>query len=311
MELKIQDKDIERYFDKFKINSPFIRKTYAFIETLSNRMSKHNLFLVSAGIAFNLIIYIIPLLLVIIFAISAFFDVNQIIKFLSQILRDIMPPTGQSIQLIDSIIAEITGIFQKGATAGIIGIVVLLWLSSVLLGAIRSGLNEIFRLSYSKTYIVYKLKDIALTLMILLLVLTMIYILPFSNFMLNALMEFIPDIIGPYVSWLLMLGVSLGVSFLNFYLLFHFVPNRKVKRNIRLMSTAFSVIFIEISRHVFAWYISQSTSYSKFYGTFAILVSMSVWVYYLTTILLISAELAQLIDDIRHNDDESIIIRKS
>ncbi len=302
MDLQIQDKDVIYYLDKFKIKNKKIRKTYAFIETLANRMSKHNLFLVSAGIAFNIILYVIPMLLVIVFAVSKLYDVNEISYFLSKLMHDFMPPSEQSSQIIEMLVREVTGVFKKGATAGVVGIVILLWLSSVLLGSIRAGLNDIFRLSYVKNFLAYKLKDMILTVMVLLLVLLMIYAVPMSNFIVNALMAFIPEVISQYVSSLLLLSISLGVSFINFYLLFRFVPNDKVKRRIRFWSTIFSVVFIEISRNIFAWYISQSTSYSKFYGTFAIIASMCVWVYYLTTIMLVSAELSQLIEDVRDPD---------
>lgn len=302
MDLQIQDKDVVYYLDKFKIKNGKIRKTYAFIETLANRMSKHNLFLVSAGIAFNIILYVIPMLLVIVFVVSNIYDVNELTAFISKVLHDFMPPSEQSSQLINMLVGEVTGVFNKGAAAGIVGILILLWLSSVLLGSIRAGLNDIFRLAYVKNYFVYKLKDIILTVMVLFLVLIMLYVIPMSNFIVNALMAFIPEVIEQYVSSLLLLGISLGVSYVNFYLLFRFVPNDKVKRRVRFWATIFSVVFIEISRNIFAWYISQSTSYSKFYGTFAIIASMCVWVYYLTTILLLSAELSQLIEDVRDPD---------
>ncbi len=303
MRLEIKDKAIEKYFDKFGIKSTKIRKAYAFFETLSLRMSEHNLFLSSAGIAFNILIYTIPLLLVIVFVISSFFNVDDIINFLVTILNNIMPPGKQSSKLIEMVLNETTSIFKNSGTAGIIGIVTMIWLSSVLLGALRSGLNEIFRLPYNKTFILYKLKDILITIMILLLVLISIYILPFSTFVLEALMEYIPDVIQTYLSNFIIFLITLGSSFLTFYLLFRFVPNSKIKLSIRLWATILSVGFIEISRNIFSWYISISSSYSKFYGTFAIIVSMSIWIYYLTTIILISAELSQLIFDVKHSEE--------
>ena len=54
---------------------------------------------------------------------------------------------------------------------------------------------------------------------------------------------------------------------------------------------------IELSRHLFAWYISTVTDYGKFYGTYAVIVSIAIWVYYSSLIILLSAELGKYIYD--------------
>jgi len=265
---------------------------------LSNRMEEHHLFLVAAGIAFNILLYLIPLLLVIIFAISSFYKVEQITQFLSHFLNDVLPPGKQTQELLFTTITEVTAIFSKSGTAGIIGIGTLLWLSSILLGSIRTGLNGIFHLPSTKMFLVYKVKDIILTIMLSIMVLITIYLLPILSIVSSSLHSAIPDFIAPFFSKVYITIVSLTTSFILFYMLYRFVPNQKINRTVRLMSTILCVVFIEISRYVFAYYVSGVSSYGKFYGTYAIIASMSVWLYYLTMIILLSAELAQLLYEV-------------
>jgi uncharacterized BrkB/YihY/UPF0761 family membrane protein len=52
-----------------------------------------------------------------------------------------------------------------------------------------------------------------------------------------------------------------------------------------------------LSRNVFAWYILQFGTYGKFYGTYAVLVSVAVWIYYLTLIMLFSVEISKFLYD--------------
>lgn len=298
MQLRIKDPDILRILNILNIRSTRIREIIAFVETLFDRMDKHHLFLVAAGIAFNILLYLIPLLLVIIFAISAFYEVEQITFFLSNALNDVLPPGKQTQELLYTTITEVTKIFSASGTAGIIGIGTLLWLSSILLGSIRTGLNSIFHLPSTRMFLLYKVKDIILTLMLSIMVLITIYLLPILSIVSVNLHSAVPEFLAPLFSKLYITIVSLTTSFILFFMLYRFVPNQKINRIVRLMSTVFCVVFIEISRHVFAYYISGVSSYGKFYGTYAIIASMSVWLYYLTMIILLSAELSQLLYEV-------------
>ncbi len=308
MQLRIKDPDVLRILNILNIRNTRIREIIAFIETLFNRMDQHHLFLVAAGIAFNILLYLIPLLLVIIFAISAFYKVEQITYFLSHFLNDVLPPGKQTQELLYTTITEVSKIFGNSGTAGIIGIGTLLWLSSILLGSIRTGLNGIFHLPSTRMFLLYKVKDIVLTLMLSIMVLITIYLLPMLSIISVSVHSAVPEFLAPLFSKLYITIVSLTTSFILFYMLYRFVPNQKINRYIRLMSTVLCVVFVEISRHVFAYYVSGVSSYGKFYGTYAIIASMSVWLYYLTTIMLLSAELSQLLYDVfsRKSKDKRI-----
>jgi len=220
---------------------------------------------------------------VVVFIISSVFDTEAITQFLAKSLNDILPPSEQSRQLLLTTINEVTKIFAASSTAGIIGIVTLLWLSSILLGSIRSGLNSIFHIATPKIFFIYKFRDIFLTILITLMILIIIYLLPMISVVNSSLHSLIPEFISQYFSKIYFLIISLSTSFTF----------------TRLLSTIFCVIFIEISRHIFSWYISGVSSYGKFYGTYAILASMAVWLYYMTTIILFSAELSNLIYEVK------------
>ena len=299
MNLEIQDSDILKILNILGIKNRTIRGIIAFIELLFERIAGHHLFLIAAGIAFNVLLYLIPLLLVVVFIISSVFDTEAITQFLAKSLNDILPPSEQSRQLLQTTISEVTTIFAASSTAGIIGIVTLLWLSSILLGSIRSGLNSIFHIATPKIFFIYKFRDIFLTILITLMILIIIYLLPMISVVNSSLHSLIPEFISQYFSKIYFLIISLSTSFILFYLLFRFVPNKKLPTFTRLLSTIFCVIFIEISRHIFSWYISGVSSYGKFYGTYAILASMAVWLYYMTTIILFSAELSNLIYEVK------------
>jgi membrane protein len=299
MQLEIKDRDILKALNLIGIKNRKIRHIIAFIEMFLERIAVHHLFLISAGIAFNILLYLIPLLLVVVFIISSFFNVNEIILVISRSLNEVLPPGEQSRQLLATTVKEVTQIFSESPTAGIIGICSLLWLSSILLGSIRTGLNTIFHIATPKIFFVYKVKDIFLTIILTVMVFITIYFLPIIAIINSSLHSFVPVWLAPYFSKIYFLVASLTTSFLLFYLLFRFVPNKRLPGFVRILSTGLCVIFIEISRHVFAWYISGVSSYGKFYGTYAILAVMAVWLYYMTMIILLSAEFSLMVYEVK------------
>jgi membrane protein len=94
------------------------------------------------------------------------------------------------------------------------------------------------------------------------------------------------------------------------YFIYWFVPNIKLNFKTKLWSTILCVVLIELSRHVFGWYISGSTSYGKFYGAYAVIVTMALWIYYSSLIILLSAELVKFILEKRGKSVIQKIINK-
>lgn len=295
--LEIDSPVLARICDKIGMRNGRLRSFVGFCECFSDRVAEHHIFLVASGIAFNIILYIIPLLLVIIFAISYFFSVNDITSFLSNFLHEILPPGQQTENLLSSIIKETLKIFSGSGIAGIIGICSLVWISSLLLGAIRAGLNMIYDLPDKKVFIIYKIKDIFLTLLLAVMVLLTIYILPVVEIIQSALNYVTPDFIEKYFTGAIFLIVSLAMSFLMFFFIYQLVPNERIPKRKSLLAASVCVILVEVSRRIFAFYVAGFASYGKFYGTYAIIVSMCVWLYYLTLILLFCAEFSQLISE--------------
>jgi membrane protein len=278
---------------------PKIYAIYEHLYELSERIEKHHIYLISAGIAFNIFLYIIPLFLVAVYIIDWFFGAEVIASTLEKILRDVFPPTSSAQSLIHTIVAEIYVINTHSTFAGWIGVVVLLWLSSTLLSSLRSGLNTIFHIQTPHIFILYRFKDILLTLILALLILVSSYVIPITSAIVSILEKNSPDILKHFVSGFTVMLFSIGTSFILFYFLFRFVPNKKLSSFTGTISTGLCVITIEISRNIFAWYLGTISNYGKFYGTYAVIVSMAVWIYYFILIILFSAELGQYLNELR------------
>ncbi len=301
MELEIQDKDILKILKFLRIKNKFIRKVIAAVETMFDRMDVNHTFLLAAGIAFNILLYLIPMLLVALYIINISIGADKISSFLTEIFGKIIPNNPMLQDVLSATIDEVYLIFQNSSFLGWIGIFTLLWLSSTLLSSLRAGLNTVFKIATPKTYFFYKIQDILLIIVISILILILSFVQPLISIAQNYIVQYSPEMLGAIFNKLYVLAFSLANSFVLFYLIFRFVPNRKMPRLIRLVSILSCVVFVEASRYFFAWYIGGVSTYGKFYGTYAIIASMAVWVYYLTFIILFSGEIGKFVYDLKYS----------
>ncbi len=302
LELEIKDKDILKFLNLIGFKSRKIRRLIAGFESYFERVERHHLFLVSAGIAFNILLYLIPLLLIAVYLVNIIFGIGSVTSFLTQTLQSILPPNNKTTIFLKTTLEEVYSILTNSSIAGWIGVISLLWLSSTLLSSFRTGLNTIFRIPSPHIFFVYKIKDIFLIIALAFLVLFASFIFPITSIIGELLKNTMPPELKNIFSRVYMTIVSVINSFLLFYLLFRFVPNKKTKRSVRFPSIIICVVIVELSRYLFAWYISGVTAYGKFYGTYAILASMALWIYYFVLIIMFSAELSQFVYDLRSQE---------
>lgn len=273
----------------------YIVRIYRLIDEFGNRLDRHHVYLVSAGVAFNILLYLIPMLLVALYIINRMFGVEMITSFLTNFAEDMLPPNEFSKELISSTLREVNLIFGQSSAAGLIGLISLLWLSSTLFNSLRSGLNSVFEIETHKIFLVYRIKDIFMTLIIAVLILILSYATPLITLLKTNIQDLFGQPLKSIFSNLSVTLISLGSSFLLFFGLFRFVPNKRQAKFIVYLSTLLSTVCIEFSRHIFAWYVGKFGTYGKFYGTYAVIVSMAFWVYYMILILLISGEISSFI----------------
>lgn len=282
---------------KIKSKKYYVKSLYKDICLLSDRIEDHHLFMIASGIAFNILIYIIPLFLLVIFLISMTFNTIDITLYIEQLFNSFLPPNPDSRSMMKIVIGEVDNIFLHSSLFGLIGMIGLLWVSSTLISSIRTGLNVIFNIETPKIFIFYRIKDIFLTIILTIFVFIYSYIIPIISLIKDFIDSFMPDYLDRFIGSGLILTASITSSFVVYYFIYKFLPNKKLPRNVVLLSTVMSVILIEIARYTFAWYIGKISDYGKFYGTYAVIISLSIWIYYFALILLLSAEVSKFVND--------------
>lgn len=274
-----------------------IKKIYRTLDEFFTRVDEHHIYMLASGLSFNIFLYVIPLFLIAVYLLKFFLGIEGITSIVYDLSDKFLPPTQQSRVIVDTIVKEVKGILEVSSVLGVVGLFGLLWLSSTLISSFRTALNNIFGLKSPYVFLLYRLKDIGLTIFLTALILLYSFVLPLISLVYSFFDDNTDGILGTVIDQLILTGGTIVSGFCLFYFIYRFVPNQRMERLPRMIATLAAVFSIELSRHFFAWYVNNIANYSKFYGTYAVLISVAIWIYYSSLIMLLSAELGKFVFD--------------
>ena len=277
-----------------------IKQFCSLVYEFGDRMSHHKLFIMAGGLSFNVLLYIIPLVLILTSFINIFIDPDVLVETIHKALNNYLPDSDSYSILISQILSEIESLNSGSKLAGTIGFVVLLWISSTVVSCLNTTISLIYNFE-QPTYLLTKLKDISTTLILTILIIIYGFLQPLSSLAEYRIIEIFPSEISSFLVKFYVRSTSIFVSIVFFSYIYWVIPSSKNKINniIPIWSTVIAVVFIEIARILFSWYISHTTNYSRFYGAYAVIVTLAIWLLYSCFIVLFSAELSKFIWDKR------------
>ena len=275
-------------------------KSFQFVYGLGVRMSEHKLFVLAGGIAFNILLYIIPLVLILVLFINIFVDPDVLVAAIENGVTIYLPGVENYSEIIAGVVSEVNNIAGSSKIFGMVGFVILLWLSSSVISTINTCITLIFGIEqphYFKT----KLKDLGTTILLNILIILYGVLLPVLSFTSSFINSVAPEDISIWLSKTMVVLTNIVVSGLLFYYIYWIVPSstRPKSHKVALNATLIAVFATEIARYLFTLYISTISNYSKFYGTYAVIVTMLIWIYYSCFIILFSAELSKYLYDLK------------
>lgn len=273
------------------------------VQDVGIRLGDDHIYLLAAGVAFNVLMCFIPLTLVALYIAGAIVDIDRMIDAVAVNMRTALPPIPATEQLIASVTDEIRSVKALSGTAGLIGSAVLLWTSSALFSSLRTGFNAIFHIPTPKFFLWYKVKDIFFTVITCVLILATVVTTPLISILNAKAAALSPDNYDMVISNSMSLLINSVSAFLLFYVLLRFVPNRPQPFFIVMTATLCGAVLWESARFVFTWYLTHIASFGRFYGTFTVIIVAAVWMYYSVLIVFVSAEIAEYLHERRTQEE--------
>lgn len=272
-----------------------LRRWWAVVYEFADITDRRHIFLLSAGIAFNQLLCMIPLILLVLSAVSGLASESQAKETVQMFLGQLLPEDIQATQSLEMVIHDLGTVFTYHTAAGWIAGAILLWLSSALFSSMRTGLNAIFHIPTPKFFILYRLKDLLLTVITAALIVVVTTLTPLLTVAERVSQQIFPNDGGVDVFGVTVQLASIIATSVLFFVLYRFVPNKRLPWQIVVISTICAVGLWEVARWLFTIYVNSATNLSAFYGGYIVLASLALWFYYSAFIFLMSAELAQFI----------------
>jgi membrane protein len=261
-------------------------------------MDADHCFIFASGIAFNVLLCIIPLSLILFQIFSFILQNNDSAKFaVLEYIQSSLPIEGYGPALRDWVQNQFAYVSNVSYIPGIIALIVLLWLGSALFSSLRSTVNGIFKFSTHHNMAVLKIKDIGMILVISFFLLLTILFSPILTGLQKVSNEYLPAFLSSLIHSSLSYLVPIALSIVLFLYLFHSLPHQRIPWRVSILSTLITAGLIEGMKYLFIFYLDKISNIGAVYGAYAFFVAIALWAYYVALVFTFGAEIGKLYKD--------------
>lgn len=262
---------------------------WEYLRSLWIKMQKDDVLFLASGIAFNLLICLIPMILII-FSMAGYTlsTSEELWEKLVVYLQSLLPVSSERI------ISNTKRLINDRGWIGLIGLIGLALTATRLFAALRSVLDKVFEARHTRGIIHGKLFDfsILITVAALLIVANFAFhFLPalfsenllFNNRMFSLMPLLESRIVGILFTFLL------NAAFVFFT--YRFFPSRSVRTDTCVIATSIAVTVFEASKYLYGMFIEMFGQFNRVYGTLAAIVALIVWFYISSVVYVVAAEI--------------------
>lgn len=282
-----------------KISRKQLKETSKYyILGLYNRFDEDHLWIMSASIAFNLIICSIPFTLILVSIFGFYLGDQDVPAKINLYLNQIVGITPElKSKITDLLIKALNQISKNSTITVIIGVGGILWTTSGLFSTIRDVLNRIFKRRILPSYIMGKLKDMGMVLLV-----TVLFLLSFATTFIISIAKKIDESyfenqyldFGIFIEYVLPVLLGLIFTFIMFYIIYELVPHGDMDNKVVFVSSVTSTLLYEALKNLFMLYLIYFSNYQAVYGAYAAIVAVIFWLYYSSLTFVVGAEIGQL-----------------
>ncbi|MGL4624227.1 MAG: YihY/virulence factor BrkB family protein [Culicoidibacterales bacterium] len=261
------------------------------IKQMITKIREDQLGLLSAQVAYTLILALFPFFIVLVILLSTLqIDTGTV----TTILQDILPP--EALTLINDVLAQTTN-----NTSGLISQLTFIALLSMATGLIPllHALNRLYGISETRSYPRQYLTSFISTLLIMsVIVLTLVFFV-IDNYLWAVIVQILP-FVSDYeaVFNTLQIIVPFSLFILSLTIIYHILPNQHFGWRHDFIAACFSTLFWIIISLAFSFYVTNiSQKYSQLYGGLAAAIALITWLYFTAYSFLLGIECALALDE--------------
>ena len=290
---------IFRWVGKF-ISLSIVRKVLEFLKNyfggLLKRLDEHHVFLAAGGIAYSLLLSMIPILLLMFSIFGSIINVESIEQQVNTIIDALIPYKQSAAYMKKFILSRVPEVIEYKTLAGILGALGLFFTATWLFSSLRTVLNNIFGDINGKSAWIALLRDFGMVLLVIIFILLSTVGLPILNILVDSadnveLLRYFR--ISDLLEWLLSF-ISVLIIFILFFGFYYLIPYEKLGRRVPIVSAFWATFLWELARMIFEYYVQNFLVINKIYGAFVLIAVVAFWIFYSSIVFIIGAEIGQL-----------------
>lgn len=274
---------------------------FKYAAELLTRYKNDDLSGMSAQITYYLILAFFPFLLFVINLLS--FTSLSSAAFIASVNN--LLPTDTGILIKNLLIETVQG---KSEALLILGMIGSLWASSQGINALIHGLNKAYSTVETRHFTKLYLISLIATFGVALMIVFDFTLVVFGKLIAAYLFELAGVKAFFYTVWgIIRYAIPLPLMLLTFYLLYAYVPNKKLKTTYIIIGSIFASGGWLSASLLFSFYVNMFSNYEKIYGSIGGIIALMTWLYLSTLIILLGGELIAIINYFENKKDDSSI----
>ena len=269
--------------------------TKDFLRRVWNKADQDNVFFMAGAIAFNLIVAIVPLVLTMLGIAGLILQkqVSDPSKTLFDLIFRSLPPAGAEFEhyIRDQVINPLLN--RSGGFIGF-GSLVLIWVSTRLIGTLRYVLREVYDVGEDRNIIRGKWFDVQIVIAASLLFAINVFGAVTLTVVAHTGSQFLGVQPTAWFSQFLVSAAAALSLWVMFLLIYRYLPFRRVQWRTALVSATFTSVGFELLRRAFAWYALNLANFRGTYANFVNLVLLVFWMYYIAIVFVLGGEVGQV-----------------
>lgn len=262
------------------------------------RFVEDDVLFLASGIAFNVLLCIIPLLLLVSSLLGVFLKSSDLaMDNIDKLLTKALPNQAQAVAIKNLTFRIINDFVEFRRSLGVFGAIVLLYTSTSLFSSVRSALHRVYRVTTITGIFLSQLKDL-----ILVLALGWLFIsVNTLNWLYTLISRYSAEMFGPNFTTIqntlpdiLARITSLVLTVLMAFLAYRFIPFYGTTTRSSIIAAISTTILWKFAGYLFALYLTAFQPFRQVYGTYAFILVAMVWVYCSSIVFVLGATIGGL-----------------
>ena len=297
---------------KMKINKQFFQKYSSWLKNVFFKhyvkgcyktISDDHTFLMGGGLAFSLILCVLPLILLMFAVFGNILELTNFEQKISLFIHTLLPYKNATANIEKIIFDRIQEVKYYRNIAGILGLIGLLFTASGLFSSMRTILNDVYNVKKNSSMIVGKLRDLLMMLIVIIFFLLSTTILPIIEILKDNTdtIKFLQYIkINSLIKFMFSMA-SFVIIYWLFFILYYFIPFKKQPKNVVNISAFIASLFWALAAQLFGFYVSNFAYFGKLYGAYVFIIVIAFWIYYSSIVFILGAEIGELYKQRKYN----------